>query len=226
LRSDLSSRSLELLPLEPDYYAQSTLVVAPDLLGKILFARKKVRGREEVVAGRIVETEAYRSDDPASHSCKGKTPRASIMFGDPGVAYVYFIYGMYEMLNFVTEPHGEAGAVLIRGLEPILGEDLMKKRRKTARTRRDLTAGPGKLCRALGIEMSQNGSSLQGPQVGSDLWVVDDGFKPGKIRVSPRIGISQGQDKLWRYYIEGNSFVSRSPMNQRSLSFKGKRIAK
>jgi DNA-3-methyladenine glycosylase len=192
--------------LEPDFYADHTLKVAKKILGKVLYVKGK---RGEVVAGRIVETEAYRADDPASHSCKGETPRAKIMFGDPGVAYVYFIYGMYEMLNFVTEPRGDAGAVLIRAIEPLVGEELMKKRRKTARTRHALTSGPGKLCRAFGIEMSHNGASLQGPEI----WVEDDGFKVGKIATSPRIGITQGKDKLWRFYLDGNSFVSKGPKN-------------
>jgi DNA-3-methyladenine glycosylase len=183
--------------LEPDFYADHTLKVAKKILGKVLYAKGK---RGELVAGRIVETEAYRADDPASHSCKGETPRAKIMFGDPGVVYVYFIYGMYEMLNFVTEPRGDAGAVLIRAVEPLLGEEVMRKRRKTARTRQALTSGPGKLCRAFGIEMSDNGASLQGPKI----WVEDDGFKVGKIAVSPRIGITQGKDKLWRFYLDGN----------------------
>jgi DNA-3-methyladenine glycosylase len=190
-----------LAKLEPDFYADHTLKVARKLLGKVFYSR--VRG--EVVSGRIVETEAYRADDPASHSCRGETPRSKIMFGDPGVAYIYFIYGMYEMLNFVTEPRGDAGAVLIRAIEPITGEELMKKRRKTARTRQALTSGPGKLCRAFGIEMSHNGASLQGPE----LWVEDDGFKAGKIAVSPRIGITQAKDKLWRFHLDGNSFVSK-----------------
>jgi DNA-3-methyladenine glycosylase len=215
----MSRDLLSLSPLEADWYARSTLDVAHELLGKILFVKTK----QGLTAGRIVETEAYRSDDPASHSSRGKTPRASIMFEDPGVAYVYFIYGMYEMLNFVTEPHGEAGAVLIRGVEPVLGEELMRKRRKTARTAHDLTGGPGKLCRAMGIEMKHNGLSLQGPEI----WVADStAERPEKIRVSPRIGISQGQDKFWRYYLEGNSFVSRSPMNQRSKPFRMKLGAK
>ena len=124
----MASDLLSLSPLEPDWYARSTLDVAPELLGKILFVKTK----QGLTAGRIVETEAYRADDPASHSYRGKTPRASIMFGDPGVAYVYFIYGMYEMLNFVTEPRGEAGAVLIRALSRCSVEELMQKRRKTA----------------------------------------------------------------------------------------------
>jgi DNA-3-methyladenine glycosylase len=200
-----------LAKLKPDFYADQTLKVAKKLLGKVLYVHTKRGSREEVVAGRIVETEAYLSDDPASHSYRGETPRSKIMFGDPGVVYVYFIYGMYEMLNFITEPRGKAGGVLIRAVEPLIGEDLMRKRRgnkaATARTRHQLTSGPGKLCRAFGIEMSDNGASLQGPK----FWVEDDGFKVGKIAVSPRIGITQGKDKLWRFYLDGNSFVSKGP---------------
>ncbi|MGZ3698056.1 MAG: DNA-3-methyladenine glycosylase, partial [Bdellovibrionota bacterium] len=128
--------------LPVSFYARDTLEVSRDLLGKVLL----IRSRRGVTAGRIVETEAYRQDDPASHSFRGKTPRASIMFGNPGVAYVYFIYGMYEMLNFVTESHGTAGAVLIRALEPLAGEELMIKRRGARRTR-ELASGPGRLCR-------------------------------------------------------------------------------
>jgi DNA-3-methyladenine glycosylase len=213
----MSQDLLKLEPLEADWYARSTLDVAHELLGKILFVKTK----QGLTAGRIVETEAYRSDDPASHSSRGKTPRASLMFGDPGVAYVYFIYGMYEMLNFVTEPHGEAGAVLIRGVEPVLGEALMRKRRKTARTAHDLTGGPGKLCRAMGIEMKHNGASLLGPEIWVAAQSASD-LQPEKVRVSPRIGISVGQDRLWRFYLAENKFVSRSPMNQRSKPFRSR----
>jgi len=188
--------------LKRSFYGRSTLDVAPELLGKIVC----VQSRHGFAAGRIVETEAYRSDDPASHSCRGRTPRAAIMFGPPGVVYVYFIYGMYEMLNFVTEKEGEAGAVLIRAIEPLAGEELMKKRRKkTACKLHQLCSGPGKLCRALGIEMSLNGKSLQGPEI----WVEDDGFKVSKYQVSPRIGITKGQDRLWRFFLDKNEFVSK-----------------
>jgi DNA-3-methyladenine glycosylase len=214
LAKGLVDRLLKLPELDADFFARSTLNVAQDLLGKVLIAAEY---KKALVAGRIVETEAYRSDDPASHSFKGRTPRASIMFEDPGVAYVYFIYGMYEMLNFVTEPKGQAGAVLIRGIEPLVGEEVMRRRRKklgkNPRTRHDLTSGPGKLCRSFGIDMKHNGLLLRKPT----LWVVDDGFKAGRIRVSPRVGISQGKDKFWRYYIEENSFVSRSPLNKQSV---------
>lgn len=146
--SSNSSKSGSAKKLPQSFYARSTLKVAPELLGKILC----VRTSGGFVSGRIVETEAYRADDPASHSSRGKTARAAIMFGPAGVAYVYFIYGMYEMLNFVTEKEGEAGAVLIRAIEPMEGETLMRKRRHNPRSRHDLSSGPGKLCRALGIE--------------------------------------------------------------------------
>jgi DNA-3-methyladenine glycosylase len=198
--------------LPKSFYRRDTIQVARDLLGKILV----VRAPDGTTAGRIVETEAYQGDDPASHSCRGETPRAAIMFGEPGVAYVYFIYGMYEMLNFVTEPKGEAGAVLIRALEPVLGEELMRRRRAQGRVRgakplrrQDLTAGPGKLCRSMGIQMSHNRASLRGPA----LYVVEDDYVPPSISVSPRVGITQATDKPWRFILTGNPFVSRAPQN-------------
>jgi DNA-3-methyladenine glycosylase len=194
-----------------EFYKRNTIQVAQELLGKILIVRRFPEyslhaSKAEVTAARIVETEAYSGDDPASHSARGETPRCSVMFGEPGVAYVYFIYGMYEMLNFVTEPKGFPGAVLIRGVEPILGEDLMEKRRN-ARCRKDLTRGPGKLCRAMGIQMSHNRESLQGPS----LFVVHDGVTPLCISRSERIGIRFGKERLWRFFVAGNLFVSGTP---------------
>ena len=118
---------LRLLPV--DYYSSHTVEVARDLIGKIIVTCQPSDPVSTLTAGRIIETEAYRAQDPASHCAKGKTPRCAIMFGPPGVAYVYFIYGMYEMLNFVTEPDGKPGAVLIRAIEPIFGIELMKMRR-------------------------------------------------------------------------------------------------
>jgi DNA-3-methyladenine glycosylase len=204
--------------LSEEFFSRSTLLVAPELLGKVLYAQSE-EGR---VAGRIVETEAYRADDPASHSSKGRTPRAAIMFGPPARVYVYFIYGMYEMLNFVTEEDGRAGAVLIRAVEPLSGIDLMRKRRIHAEgvnrkplSAHDLTGGPGKLCRAFGIQLSDNGLKAGGRRI----WIEDDGLSPGKILVSPRIGISKGQDRLWRFFLDKNEFVSRSPMNQRAKPY-------
>ncbi len=195
--------------LRPEFYRRSTLRVAPALLGKVLVVRDESGA---VTAGRIVETEAYRGDDPASHSARGKTPRASVMFGEPGVAYVYFIYGMYEMLNFVTEPEGRAGAVLIRALEPCRGADRMRWRRPSVRNDVELASGPGKLCRALGIRMSDNGQGLAGPR----LAVFDDGtsIEPARIRVTPRVGITAAKENLWRFYLDGNPCVSRAPQNK------------
>jgi DNA-3-methyladenine glycosylase len=133
------------------------------------------------------------------------------MFGIPGLAYVYFIYGMYEMLNFVTEPQGFPGAVLIRAVEPIHGEEWMFQNRP-CKTRSELTNGPGKLCRAMGIEMKHNGQSLQGPI----FYVADDQVRPLSISRSERVGIRLGKDKLWRFFVTGNPFVSRAPQNLRS----------
>jgi DNA-3-methyladenine glycosylase len=224
---ELVKVNLSSLPCLPSkFYQRPTIEVAQDLLGKILIACENPHfplndPRSKSVAGRIVETEAYGGDDPASHSCRGETPRCSIMFGKPGVAYVYFIYGMYEMLNFVTEPVGAPGAVLIRALEPIWGESLMMKRRGSVcrsrnrdhRLRLNLTSGPGKLCRAFGIQMSHNGQSLQGPT----LFVCDDGYRPPSIVKSPRVGIRLATEKLWRFYIRQNEFVSRAPQNAQSV---------
>jgi DNA-3-methyladenine glycosylase len=200
-------------PLTRAFYQRNTLEVAPDLLGKLLIARSP----QGLTAGRIVETEAYQGDDPASHSAKGETPRASIMFGQPGIAYVYFIYGMYEMLNFVTEPVGQAGAVLIRAIEPVFGEVLMRRRRSVGRVHGakplrgvELTAGPGKLCRALGIRMADNGQRLDGPRL---VVTEDPGFAPPKIVTTPRVGITAATEKPWRYLLDGNRFVSRAPQN-------------
>ncbi len=203
-------------PLPVDFYRENTVLVAQRLLGKILVVRSNPgfplnHPKAEVTLGRIVETEAYRGNDPASHSCRGETPRCSIMFGEPGVAYVYFIYGMYEMLNFVTEEKGFPGAVLIRAIEPISGIEIMKKRRKNRGL--DLTAGPGKLCRAMGIQMAHNGESLQGPS----LYVCDDGYRPEKVLKSPRVGIRVGLERYWRFFLADNAYVSRVRQNKESL---------
>ena len=220
-------------PLPRSFYERDTVRVARELLGKLLV----VRSRDGVCTGRIVETEAYSENDPASHSAKGPTRRAAIMFGEPGVAYVYFIYGMYEMLNFVTEPEGRAGAVLIRALEPLPGgaggEALLHAARRQATgsparlTRgsggpwlaRRWHPGPGKLCRALGIELAHNGASLSGPI----LRVVDDGSSPSEISVSPRVGISIAKEKPWRFFIAGNACVSRAPQNAQAKRWRAPR---
>jgi DNA-3-methyladenine glycosylase len=173
--------------------------VARDCLGKIL-----VHGS---AAGRIVEVEAYLGvGDRAAHSWRGPTDRTRVIFGPPGHAYVYFIYGMYECLNFVAEPEGIAGCVLIRALEPLAGIATMRRRRPAASRIEDLASGPGKLTLAMGITRKLNGADLiEGPlQVRRPL---DE--TPFEIEVTPRIGIRHAADLLARFVIAGNKFVSR-----------------
>jgi DNA-3-methyladenine glycosylase len=184
--------------LSRDFYARPAVEVARDCLGKIL-----VHGK---TAGRIVETEAYLGvNDRAAHAWRGMTDRTRVIFGPPGHAYVYFIYGMYECLNFVAEPEGQAGCVLIRALEPISGIATMQRRRPTAKRVEDLASGPGKLTLAMGITRKQNGADL----TSSALHVRrlrDE--PPVEITATPRIGITQCADWPLRFLIAGNRFVS------------------
>ncbi len=168
-------------------------------LGKIL-----IHG---ATAGRIVETEAYLGvDDLAAHASRGITERTRVLFGPPGHAYVYFIYGMHECLNFVCEPEGKAGCVLIRALEPLAGLDLMLRRRKKAKRVEDLASGPGKLTQALGITRALNGSSL----IDGPLTVRGLSREPAiEAEVTRRIGIVHCADWPLRFLIAGNRFVSR-----------------
>lgn len=187
--------------LPRDFYRQPTLVVAQALIGKILVVQKRA-GR---MSGRIVEVEAYIGEnDPACHARFGQTGRNSVMYGDGGYLYVYFIYGMYHMLNFVTEKKGIPAAVLIRALEPLEGIEGMKVRRGT-NDLRQLCSGPGKLCKAFDLNVSDTGASATGPA----FFVLDDGEVPAKIDASPRVGIRQGRDLLWRFYDNESNFVSR-----------------
>jgi DNA-3-methyladenine glycosylase len=186
-------------PLDRSFYHRPTIEVARELLGKIVAHGK--------TSGRIVETEAYLgAGDLASHSARGPTPRTQVMFGPPGHAYVYFIYGMYDCLNIVAEASGVAGGVLIRALEPIDGIALMRRRRPAASTLEALTNGPGKLTRALAIKMRHNGVDVtRGPITVSE----PERAEPFEIAVSKRIGITQSPDLPLRFYIRGNRFVSR-----------------
>jgi len=186
--------------LKRAFYARSTIEVARDLLGKVL-----VHGP---TAGIIVETEAYPGgDDLASHSSRGITDRTRVIFGPPGHAYVYFIYGMYECLNIVAEPEGRPGCVLLRALEPVAGLDLIRQRRPAARKTEDLAGGPGKLTLALAITRAQYGADLtRGPLVvrePAEKRVIE-------IAVTPRIGITHCADRPLRFLIRGNRFVSNS----------------
>lgn len=186
--------------------------VSPELLGKLIIRRD---GRK-IIAGRIVEVEAYLGlDDAAAHAAAGRTPRNEVLFGPPGHAYVYFIYGMHYCLNISCMPQGEAGCVLIRALEPVAGIAEMADARElqgvdlsSARALRNLTSGPARLCEALEITRQRdNGKNLLSPR--SDLQARDDGFRPANIVVGPRIGITKSAQMPLRYQIEGNSFVSR-----------------
>ncbi len=182
------------------FYARPAPEVARDLLGKVL-----VHGP---AAGVIVETEAYLGHgegDLAAHSARGVTPRTQVIFGPPGHAYVYFIYGMYECLNLVCEPTGKAGCVLIRALEPVSGIELMQSRRPAARKLEDLASGPGKLTLAMDIDRTHNGADVTRGSL-----VVRQPAEPGPvaIEVTPRIGITQCADLPLRFIIQGNRFVS------------------
>ena len=197
------------MPLMLDFYARDTVQVACGLLGKLL----EVKDRSGSAMGRIVETEAYAGDEDAgSHWHLGETPRSQIAFGDPGYAYVYLIYGNYEMLNIVTERRGTPGAVLIRALEPIEGVERMARRRKGVPVV-ELANGPGKLCRALGIRMSDNGVAVDG----SRIRLYSDGYLPSRILASPRVGLTRGTEIPWRFFIESNPHVSKSPLNRRAV---------
>lgn len=195
--------------LDRNFYNRPTLKVTKELLGKYLVVEQD----GNYVSGKIVETEAYIGpDDPASHAYRGLTPRNRIMFGDPGYAYVYLTYGMHHCLNFVTEKKGFPAAVLIRALEPADGIEIMKKRRKVEDLE-NLTNGPAKLCQALGIDRTLNGADL----CSDTIYVEDRGDKPTNIVSSSRIGIKEGKDKKWRFYIANNEFVSKSMLLSSTL---------
>lgn len=185
-------------PLPRSFYLRPTVETARALIGKII-----IHGE---TWGRIVETEAYLgSGDLAAHSAHGETARTKVIFGPPGHAYVYFIYGMYDCLNIVAEQEGVAGCVLIRALEPVRGIDLMQKRRGVERIE-SLANGPGKLTRALGITRKHNGADLtRGPITVHG----PENDAPIEIGVSARVGISKSADLPLRFFEKGNRFVSR-----------------
>ena len=181
------------------FYARDSAAVARGLLGKVL-----VHGE---TAGIIVETEAYPGgDDLASHSARGLTPRTRVVFGPPGHAYVYLIYGMYECLNLVAEPDGTPGCVLLRALEPVAGIERMRERRPRARRVEDLASGPGRLTLAMGITRTHNGVDVtRGPLVVRAPAVE----RPVEIAVATRIGIRHCAGSPLRFLVAGSPFVSR-----------------
>jgi len=160
------------------------------------------------VSGRIVETEAYLGlEDRAAHAFRGVTPRTRVIFGKPGHAYIYLIYGMYDCLNIVAEPEGSAGCVLIRALEPVSGIARMRSRRPAARRDEDLANGPGKLTLAMGITRRHNGADVTSGILTVHAPVSEEPFEIG---VSPRIGITHCADWPLRFFVRENRFVSRS----------------
>ena len=192
-------------PVRQSFFARNTITVARELVGCLL----EVEADGGKVTGRIVEVEAYEGEgDPASHAANGSTPRSEIMFGPPGFAYVYLIYGMHHCLNFVTEAEGTAGAILIRAVEPVSGRDLMATRRGLEPEKtgdRDLCVGPGRLCQALGIDRKWNGfslvpdlSGLGSGETGQIRIFPGDG-PPGGPSATPRIGIRHATDRLNRF---------------------------
>ena len=201
-------------PLTPAFFNRDPRKVARALLGKLLI-RKTSRG---ILAGRIVETEAYLGvNDAAAHSAAGKTARNFVLFGPPGIAYVYFIYGNHYCLNVSCLPDGVAGGVLFRALEPVEGIKQMAAARgieppttgdlTNPSFLKKLTSGPGRMAEAMGVTRERdNERRFFSPR--SDLQIVDEGFRVRRITVTPRIGIVKSADHPLRYFITGNAFVS------------------
>jgi DNA-3-methyladenine glycosylase len=220
-KSQTSAVAPQIHPLPRAFYGRDPRRVARELLGKVLVRK---RGKSPLTA-RIVEVEAYLGqNDPASHAAAGNTARTSVLFGPPGHAYVYFIYGTHYCLNVSCESEGQAGGVLFRALEPLSGMEEMARARgleihdpkKTSmeipirspiKDLIKLTSGPGRLSEAFAItRVRDNGSDLTSSA--SSLWIGDDGYRARKIKITPRIGISKATEAPLRYLIAGNPFVS------------------
>ena len=195
-------------PLPREFYDRDPRRVSRELLGKVLVRREGRRVR----TARIVEVEAYMGvGDPAAHSFAGRTLRNAVLFGPPGYAYVYFIYGNHYCLNVSCLPDGVAGGVLFRALEPLAGIDEMARARSvgidSTRDLRKLTSGPGRLAEAFSITRERdNGKDLTSAR--SDLFIASDGYRVRRILTTPRIGITKAAERPLRYVIAGNEFVS------------------
>jgi DNA-3-methyladenine glycosylase len=197
-------------PLERAFFGRDPRRVARHLLGKVLVRRTA----ESYLAARVVEVEAYLGEnDPAAHAASGNTPRNSVLFGPPGFAYVYFVYGNHYCLNVSCEREGKAGCVLFRALEPLAGINQMSQARGVIVYRPQdltkLTSGPGRLAEAFGITRARdNACDLTSSR--SSLWIGSDGFRARGVCVTPRIGITKATDECLRYVLEGNPFSSGS----------------
>ncbi len=226
--------------LSAEFFNRDAAIVARELLGKLLLRRytaptlaNGVRAgapKSELLAGRVVEAEAYLGQiDPAAHAFTGKTPRNAVLFGPPGIAYVYFIYGNHYCLNVSCMPEGNAGCVLFRALEPVAGLASMAKLRgldlhgldlrcldahgldlpplATTSQLRSISSGPGRLTQAMAItRQAHNGMALTSKR--SELFLADDGWRPERIITTPRINVTKAADRPLRYLIAGNPFVS------------------
>ncbi len=208
-------------PLPRRFFARDTVTVARELVGCTLWTL----AGDDLCAGRIVETEAYLDErDPASHAARGPTARSGVMFGPPGVAYVYLIYGVHHCLNVVAEAEGQAGAVLLRALEPLVGLPTMRRRRggesrvagdEPRAGDRALCAGPGRLCRALGVDLACNGLLLGAraarrtqPDPPVRVWIAA-GRPPARLTAGPRIGISLAASRPLRFCDDCSPCLSR-----------------
>ncbi len=189
------------------YTRTNVLTIARDLLGQLLVVPDE---RDRRISGKIVEVEAYRGpEDRASHAYGGRrTKRTETMYKTGGVAYVYFVYGMYNQFNVVTNVEDIPHAILVRGLEPVEGIEVMRKRR-ASRPDRNLTNGPGKLCAAMGIDRQLDNADL----LGNDVWIEEyENVPASRISKGPRIGIDYAEnwiEKPWRFWINGSEWVSR-----------------
>ena len=206
-RSDAPFAELDATRLAASFYAQPVLVLARALVGRILV---HVSG-DGLCAGRIVETEAYRGpEDLAAHSARGRrTRRTEAMFGPPGRVYMFQVYGTHWAFNVVAGTEGQPHAVLVRALEPVVGIDVMARRRGLPASSRELTNGPGKLCAALGLDRRHYGAELS-----SEAVFLSGGLAPARIGRSPRIRVDYARSwaaKPWRFYERGNRYVSVPP---------------
>ena len=202
-------RRAHILPRE--FFNRDPVTVGRELLGKLLIRRE---GRT-LLAGRVVEDEAYLgAEDPAAHTYSGRTPRNAVLFGPPGHAYVYFIYGNHYCLNVSCLPDGDAGGVLLRAMEPVYGQEEMSQARglelpavpRPAQLRL-ISSGPGRMSQALGItRLRDNDKDLTSSA--SDLWFADDGYRPERIAATPRVGITKAVEQPLRFVIAGSPFVS------------------
>jgi DNA-3-methyladenine glycosylase len=195
------------MKIKRNFYNRNTIKVARDLLGKFLV--RKIG--KKIISGKIVETESYVGpSDLASHASRGKTARTAPMFGPPGHAYIYLVYGLNYCFNIVTEKENYPAAVLIRAIEPTEGIDWMRRHRHAPKDERSISNGPGKLCQALKIDKTLNNFDL----TDRALWLEDRGLKikPSEIVSAKRIGVDYAgkyKNKPWRFYLRGNPFVSK-----------------